>query len=163
MPSLRVLYSAVGRGRSSPSQRVARRISLWFYGYWGQPTDNLSYNVVCYNLSANVFLKLKNAVVEIPRSKLRSAPICDLSAYSKGSLDSSVMTSSSGKMSLPPDACNGTAADFSSVEEELYDYQMHTRMCKKIAQLTKVGQRHEQTKSTLLNLATMRSTGTIYT
>ncbi|KAB5518471.1 hypothetical protein PHYPO_G00166350 [Pangasianodon hypophthalmus] len=48
------------------------------------------------------------------------------------------MTSSSGKMSLPPDACNGTAADFSSVEEELYDYQMHTRMCKKIAQLTKV-------------------------
>ncbi|XP_060772834.1 protein FAM184B isoform X1 [Neoarius graeffei] len=48
------------------------------------------------------------------------------------------MTSSSWKMSLPPDACNGTAADFSSVEEELYDYQMHTRMCKKIAQLTKV-------------------------
>ncbi|XP_053475052.1 protein FAM184B isoform X2 [Ictalurus furcatus] len=48
------------------------------------------------------------------------------------------MTSSSGKMSLPLDACNGTAADFSSVEDELYDYQMHTRMCKKIAQLTKV-------------------------
>ncbi|KAK3507438.1 hypothetical protein QTP70_020628 [Hemibagrus guttatus] len=47
------------------------------------------------------------------------------------------MTSSSGKMSLPPDACNGTAADFSGIEEELYDYQMHTRMCKKIAQLTK--------------------------
>ncbi|KAI5607329.1 protein FAM184B isoform X1, partial [Silurus asotus] len=48
------------------------------------------------------------------------------------------VTSSTGKMSLPPDACNGTAADFSSAEEELYDYQMHTRMCKKIAQLTKV-------------------------
>ncbi|KAG7314032.1 hypothetical protein KOW79_022528 [Hemibagrus wyckioides] len=63
------------------------------------------------------------------------------------------MTSSSGKMSLPPDACNGTAADFSGIEEELYDYQMHTRMCKKIAQLTKViyslNTRNEEQEATL--------------
>ncbi|KAK2865665.1 hypothetical protein Q7C36_001721 [Tachysurus vachellii] len=63
------------------------------------------------------------------------------------------MTSSSWKMSLPPDACNGTAADFSSIEEELYDYQMHTRMCKKIAQLTKViyslNTRNEEQEATL--------------
>lgn len=76
-----------------------------------------------------------------------------MSAHSKASLGSRVMTSSSGKMSLPPDACNGTAADFSGIEEELYDYQMHTRMCKKIAQLTKVGQ------GTLLNPVTVHITG----
>lgn len=38
-------------------------------------------------------------------------------------------------------ACNGTAiADIPNVivEKEMYDYQMHTKMCKKIAQLTKV-------------------------
>ncbi|XP_066574181.1 protein FAM184B [Amia ocellicauda] len=36
--------------------------------------------------------------------------------------------------------CNGTAAAEppGTVEQELYDYQMHTKMCKKIAQLTKV-------------------------
>lgn len=56
------------------------------------------------------------------------------------------MASSSGKMNQPPGgsgACNvnGTAiADIPNVkvEQELYDYQMHTKMCKKIAQLTKV-------------------------
>ncbi|KAK3523143.1 hypothetical protein QTP86_020198 [Hemibagrus guttatus] len=64
------------------------------------------------------------------------------------------MTSSSGKMSLPPDACNGTAADFSGIEEELYDYQMHTRMCKKIAQLTK----YKSHLSTTSNSQTPNST-----
>ncbi|XP_052409817.1 protein FAM184B-like [Carassius gibelio] len=47
------------------------------------------------------------------------------------------MASSCGKSG----ACNGTAvADIPkvNVEQELYDYQMHTSMCKKIAQLTKV-------------------------
>ncbi|KAG7458745.1 hypothetical protein MATL_G00223860 [Megalops atlanticus] len=48
------------------------------------------------------------------------------------------MASSSGKATQPSGACNGTAADFSNIEQELYDYQMHTKMCKKIAQLTKV-------------------------
>lgn len=49
------------------------------------------------------------------------------------------MASSSGKpTNQPTGACNGTAADFTNVEQELYDYQMHTKMCKKIAQLTKV-------------------------
>ncbi|XP_036372506.1 protein FAM184B [Megalops cyprinoides] len=48
------------------------------------------------------------------------------------------MASSSGKATQPSGSCNGTAADFSNVEQELYDYQMHTKMCKKIAQLTKV-------------------------
>lgn len=49
------------------------------------------------------------------------------------------MASSSGKSTnQPTGACNGTAADFTNVEQELYDYQMHTKMCKKIAQLTKV-------------------------
>lgn len=53
------------------------------------------------------------------------------------------MASSSGKSTNPPTgACNGTAADFTSVEQELYDYQMHTKMCKKIAQLTKVSHSH---------------------
>lgn len=43
--------------------------------------------------------------------------------------------------SMKSGACNGTAvADIPkvNVEQELYDYQMHTSMCKKIAQLTKV-------------------------
>ncbi|XP_067297793.1 protein FAM184B isoform X2 [Pseudorasbora parva] len=54
------------------------------------------------------------------------------------------MASSSGKMNQPSGgsgACNGTAiADIPNVnvEQEMYDYQMHTKMCKKIAQLTKV-------------------------
>lgn len=49
-----------------------------------------------------------------------------------------VMASSSAKATQPAGACNGTAADFTNIEQELYDYQMHTKMCKKIAQLTKV-------------------------
>ncbi|XP_029114621.1 protein FAM184B isoform X1 [Scleropages formosus] len=48
------------------------------------------------------------------------------------------MASSSGKTAQPSGACNGTAADLPNIEQELYDYQMHTKMCKKIAQLTKV-------------------------
>ncbi|XP_030644187.1 protein FAM184B [Chanos chanos] len=54
------------------------------------------------------------------------------------------MASSSGKMTQPGGACNGTAADFSNVEQELYDYQMHTKMCKKIAQLTKAEEREQK-------------------
>ena len=38
----------------------------------------------------------------------------------------------------PGSAVNGTAAEFANIEQELYDYQMHSKMCKKIAQLTKV-------------------------
>ena len=54
------------------------------------------------------------------------------------------MAACSGKTSQPPGACNGSAAEFSGVEQELYDYQMHTKMCKKIAQLTKVGRGQEE-------------------
>ncbi|XP_034394277.1 protein FAM184B [Cyclopterus lumpus] len=46
-----------------------------------------------------------------------------------------------GKAAQPPgpgSALNGTAAEFPNIEQELYDYQMHGKMCKKIAQLTKV-------------------------
>lgn len=52
-----------------------------------------------------------------------------------------VMASGAGKAAQPPgpgSAVNGTAAEFSNIEQELYDYQMHSKMCKKIAQLTKV-------------------------
>uniref|UniRef100_A0AAR2JZB1 Uncharacterized protein n=1 Tax=Pygocentrus nattereri TaxID=42514 RepID=A0AAR2JZB1_PYGNA len=49
------------------------------------------------------------------------------------------MASCTGKPNQPPGACNGSAAELSLAEHELYDHQMHTRMCKKIAQLTKVG------------------------
>ncbi|XP_043094212.1 protein FAM184B isoform X1 [Puntigrus tetrazona] len=73
------------------------------------------------------------------------------------------MASSSGKMNQPPGgsgACNGTAiADIPSgvnVEQELYDYQMHTKMCKKIAQLTKViyslNTKNEEQEATLQSL-----------
>ncbi|XP_059409972.1 protein FAM184B isoform X2 [Carassius carassius] len=71
------------------------------------------------------------------------------------------MASSSGKMNLPPGgsgACNGTAiADIpSGVNVELYDYQMHTKMCKKIAQLTKViyslNTKNEEQEATLQSL-----------
>lgn len=72
------------------------------------------------------------------------------------------MASSSGKMNHPPGgsgACNGTAiADIPSVnvEQELYDYQMHTKMCKKIAQLTKViyslNTKNEEQEATLQSL-----------
>lgn len=53
-----------------------------------------------------------------------------------------MMASGTGKAAQPPgpagSAVNGTAADFPSIDQELYDYQMHNKMCKKIAQLTKV-------------------------
>ncbi|KAK6493832.1 protein FAM184B-like isoform X1 [Huso huso] len=47
-------------------------------------------------------------------------------------------SSSASKMLQPGGACNGTAADYPNIEQEFYDYQMHMKMCKKIAQLTKV-------------------------
>ncbi|XP_077059584.1 protein FAM184B isoform X3 [Siphateles boraxobius] len=72
------------------------------------------------------------------------------------------MASSSGKMNQPPGgscACNGTAiADIPNVivEKEMYDYQMHTKMCKKIAQLTKViyslNTKNEEQEATLQSL-----------
>ncbi|XP_073720433.1 protein FAM184B isoform X1 [Misgurnus anguillicaudatus] len=69
------------------------------------------------------------------------------------------MASSAGKMTQPTGsgACNGTAgADPSNVEQELYDYQMHTKMCKKIAQLTKViyslNTKNEEQEATLQSL-----------
>ncbi|XP_051558302.1 protein FAM184B-like [Myxocyprinus asiaticus] len=68
------------------------------------------------------------------------------------------MASSAGKMNQPPgDDCNGTAiADVSNVEQEMYDYQMHTKMCKKIAQLTKViyslNTKNEEQEATLQSL-----------
>lgn len=52
-----------------------------------------------------------------------------------------IMASGAGKAAQPPgpgSAVNGTAAEFANIEQELYDYQMHSKMCKKIAQLTKV-------------------------
>lgn len=52
-----------------------------------------------------------------------------------------IMASGAGKAAQPPgpgSAVNGTAAEFPNIEQELYDYQMHNKMCKKIAQLTKV-------------------------
>ncbi|XP_058891305.1 protein FAM184B-like isoform X2 [Acipenser ruthenus] len=48
------------------------------------------------------------------------------------------MASSASKMLQPGGACNGTAADYPNIDQEFYDYQMHMKMCKKIAQLTKV-------------------------
>lgn len=52
------------------------------------------------------------------------------------------MASGAGKAAAQPpgpgSTVNGTAADFQNIEQELYDYQMHSKMCKKIAQLTKV-------------------------
>lgn len=51
------------------------------------------------------------------------------------------MASGAGKAAQPAgpgSALNGTAAEFPNIEQELYDYQMHSKMCKKIAQLTKV-------------------------
>ncbi|XP_019732272.1 protein FAM184B isoform X4 [Hippocampus comes] len=38
----------------------------------------------------------------------------------------------------PGSAVNGNAAEFQNVEQEQCDFQMHNKMCKKIAQLTKV-------------------------
>ncbi|KAL1023963.1 hypothetical protein UPYG_G00049610 [Umbra pygmaea] len=52
------------------------------------------------------------------------------------------MASGAGKAPQPPVpgsiSLNGAAADLPNIEQELYDYQMHSKMCKKIAQLTKV-------------------------
>uniref|UniRef100_A0A096M779 Family with sequence similarity 184 member B n=1 Tax=Poecilia formosa TaxID=48698 RepID=A0A096M779_POEFO len=51
------------------------------------------------------------------------------------------MASSAGKAAQSPgpgSTVNGTAAELATIEQELYDYQMHNKMCKKIAQLTKV-------------------------
>ncbi|KAJ8339793.1 hypothetical protein SKAU_G00344260 [Synaphobranchus kaupii] len=66
------------------------------------------------------------------------------------------MASSSGKATQPAGACNGTAADFPNIEQELYDYQMHTKMCKKIAQLTKViyslNTKNEEQEAELLSM-----------
>ncbi|XP_033869672.2 protein FAM184B-like isoform X2 [Acipenser ruthenus] len=45
---------------------------------------------------------------------------------------------SSGSISQPGGTCNGTPGDQANIEQEFYDYQMHMKMCKKIAQLTKV-------------------------
>ncbi|KAK6493581.1 protein FAM184B-like isoform X1 [Huso huso] len=44
----------------------------------------------------------------------------------------------SGSISQPGGTCNGTPGDQANIEQEFYDYQMHMKMCKKIAQLTKV-------------------------
>lgn len=51
------------------------------------------------------------------------------------------MASGTGKAAQPGpagSAVNGTAADFANIDQELCEYQMHNKMCKKIAQLTKV-------------------------
>ncbi|XP_028974033.2 protein FAM184B isoform X2 [Esox lucius] len=52
------------------------------------------------------------------------------------------MASGAGKTPQPAGpgsiSLNGAAADLPNIEQELYDYQMHSKMCKKIAQLTKV-------------------------
>lgn len=52
------------------------------------------------------------------------------------------MASGAGKAAQPPgppgSTVNGTAADFANIDQELCDFQMHNKMCKKIAQLTKV-------------------------
>ncbi|TRY81489.1 hypothetical protein DNTS_033318 [Danionella cerebrum] len=68
----------------------------------------------------------------------------------------------SGKMNHPSGgtgACNGSPnADMPNVnvEQEVYDYQMHTKMCKKIAQLTKViyslNTKNDEQESTLQSL-----------
>ncbi|XP_041122191.1 protein FAM184B-like isoform X2 [Polyodon spathula] len=46
--------------------------------------------------------------------------------------------SSASEMLQTGGSCNGTAADLPNIEQEFYDYEMHMKMCKKIAQLTKV-------------------------
>nr|XP_057938648.1 protein FAM184B isoform X2 [Doryrhamphus excisus] len=51
------------------------------------------------------------------------------------------MASGAGKAVQTPgqgSAVNGNAAEFQNVEQEQHDFQMHNKMCKKIAQLTKV-------------------------
>ncbi|XP_061882284.1 protein FAM184B isoform X2 [Entelurus aequoreus] len=51
------------------------------------------------------------------------------------------MASGAGKAVLSPgqgSSVNGNAAEFQHVEQEQHDFQMHNKMCKKIAQLTKV-------------------------
>ncbi|XP_054635022.1 protein FAM184B isoform X2 [Dunckerocampus dactyliophorus] len=51
------------------------------------------------------------------------------------------MASGAGKAVQTPgqgSAVNGNAAEYQNVEQEQHDFQMHNKMCKKIAQLTKV-------------------------
>lgn len=51
------------------------------------------------------------------------------------------MASGAGKAAQSPgpgSTVNGTAAELATIEQELYDNQLHSKMCKKIAQLTKV-------------------------
>ncbi|XP_053713626.1 trichohyalin-like isoform X1 [Synchiropus splendidus] len=51
------------------------------------------------------------------------------------------MASGAGKAAQPAgsgSAVNGTAAEFQSIDQEIFDNQLHNKMCKKIAQLTKV-------------------------
>ncbi|XP_039607480.1 protein FAM184B isoform X1 [Polypterus senegalus] len=48
------------------------------------------------------------------------------------------MASRCGKTSQSGGTCNGTSAEYPGIEQDLYDYQMHMKMCKKVAQLTKV-------------------------
>ncbi|MED6274303.1 hypothetical protein ILYODFUR_013862, partial [Ilyodon furcidens] len=69
------------------------------------------------------------------------------------------MASGAGKAAQSPgpgSTVNGTAAELATFEQELYDYQMHSKMCKKIAQLTKViyslNMRNEEQEAALLAL-----------
>ncbi|KAJ8000445.1 hypothetical protein DPEC_G00180200 [Dallia pectoralis] len=48
------------------------------------------------------------------------------------------MASGTGKTPTGPGSISLNGADLPNIEQELYDYQMHSKMCKKIAQLTKV-------------------------
>ncbi|KAK1886040.1 Protein FAM184B [Dissostichus eleginoides] len=70
------------------------------------------------------------------------------------------MASGAGKAAQPlgpGSSVNGTAAEFPNIEQELYDYQMHSKMCKKIAQLTKViyslNMKNEEQEAALLTLS----------
>ena len=59
-----------------------------------------------------------------------------------------VMASGAGKAAQSPgpgSTVNGTAAEFPKADHELYDDQMQIKMCKKIAQLTKVRPRFPST------------------
>ncbi|XP_028301517.1 protein FAM184B [Gouania willdenowi] len=70
------------------------------------------------------------------------------------------MASGAGKAAQPSgsgSAVNGTAAEFPNIEQELHDNQMHSKMCKKIAQLTKViyslNMKNEEQEATLQALS----------
>ncbi|MEQ2206011.1 hypothetical protein XENOCAPTIV_020845 [Xenoophorus captivus] len=61
--------------------------------------------------------------------------------YTTGFLEMPLAREGAGKAAQSPgpgSTVNGTAAELATFEQELYDYQMHSKMCKKIAQLTKV-------------------------